>query len=67
MRTMSRRRKATNLTLSEDALTKAEALRAADTRPSISNLIEALVVREHQRVMGQPKPAAQPEKAEVAA
>jgi hypothetical protein len=47
---MTPRRKPTNLTLSDEALKMAEKLMAEETRPSLSNLVEALVVREHQRL-----------------
>jgi hypothetical protein len=47
---MTPRRKPTNLTLSDETLKMAEMLMASETRPSLSNLVEALVVREHQRL-----------------
>ena len=47
---MTLRRKPTNLTLSDETLKMAEKLMAEETRPSLSNLVEALVVREHQRL-----------------
>jgi hypothetical protein len=47
---MTPRRKPTNLTLSDETLKMAETLMASETRPSLSNLVEALVVREHQRL-----------------
>jgi len=47
---MTPRRKPTNLTLSDETLKMAEKLMAEETRPSLSNLVEALVVREHQRL-----------------
>jgi hypothetical protein len=40
-------RKAVNLTLSEEVIDKGERLAAAETRPSLSNMVEALIVREH--------------------
>jgi hypothetical protein len=67
---MTPRRKPTNLTLSEEALRLAGELMDAETRPSLSNLVEALVVREHQRLAaagGKTKAPSAEQKAEVAA
>ena len=46
----TQRKRARNLSLSEEVVEKAEALQQAETRPSLSNLVEALIVREHQRL-----------------
>lgn len=42
-------RKPVNLTLSEEVIEKGETLAREETRPSLSNMVEALIVREHQR------------------
>jgi hypothetical protein len=48
-------RKPVNITLSEDVITKGELLAEAETRPSFSNLVEALIVREHARRFPAPR------------
>jgi hypothetical protein len=62
----TQRKRARNLSLSEEVVEKAEALQQAETRPSLSNLVEALIVREHQR-LGLPASTKRPSTQEVAA
>lgn len=50
---MNPRRKPRNLTLSDEARRKAEDLQRLETRSSLSNLVEALIMREHARLIGQ--------------
>lgn len=64
-------RKAVNLTLSEDVIEKGERLAADETRPSLSNMVEALIVRAHSRrfpskARKSPSPAVQPITTEAA-
>jgi hypothetical protein len=65
-------RKPVNITLSADVISKGELLAEAETRPSFSNLVEALIVREHARrfpvpkVRKSPAPQTQPEARYVA-
>ena len=47
---MTQRRKPRNLTLSDEARGKAEILQKIETRASLSNLVEALIIREHARL-----------------
>lgn len=47
---MKRSKRAVNVVMSDETKEKAARLQAADTRPSLSNLVEALIVREHARV-----------------
>lgn len=50
------RRKSKNLSLSKEAVRKAQDLVKADCRPSLSNLVETLILREHARLVP-PAPA----------
>ena len=64
-------RKAVNLTLSEEVIEKGESLAADETRPSLSNMVEALIVRAHSKrfptkARKSPSPAVQPQTQEVA-
>lgn len=59
------RRKSKNLSLSKEAVRKAHDLVKADCRPSLSNLVETLILKEHARLSLEPK-SSDPEKAEVA-
>jgi hypothetical protein len=51
----SSRRRACNLTLSKDARTKAESLKRELVRPSVSSVVEFLVVEKHRALFGAEK------------
>lgn len=47
---MKRDKRPVNVVMAEETIQKAKALQVAETRPSLSNLVAVLIVREHARV-----------------
>ncbi len=50
LRKMKRSKRPVNVVMTEETIQKAKALQTAETRPSLSNLVAVLIVREHARV-----------------
>jgi len=47
-----KRKPSTNLTLSSDALEKGQLLKDEMNRPSLTNVVEALIIEKHRQLFG---------------